>query len=415
MERVILHVDANSFYASIECLYNPAIRDKPVAVCGDPETRHGIVLTANRIAKQEGCKTGMAIWQARQACPGLVVVPPDYRLYLHFARMMRDIFNRYSDRVEPFGLDEAWIDLSNDGVTIRDGKRAADEMRDLIRNELGITASAGVSFNKVFAKLGSDIKKPDATTVLPLDGFREKINGLPASELLYVGPKTAKKLCALNIHTIGELAACSPGVLTGRFGKNGLMMQSFAQGLDTAPVMPTGAEAAIQSIGNSTTAPHDIENMRDARCIFYLLAESVAARLRDHGFRAKNISISARTAELITNSCQRMLKQPTNLTGEIAGMCMALFEERFAKGFPFRSVGVSCGMLQPACAPVQTDLLGVQLKREKMETMERTLDDIRKRYGHQAVQRGVVLADRRYAAVNPKEDHTIHPVPFFAG
>lgn len=169
MERLILHSDANSFYASVECLYDPDIREKPVAVCGDPEARHGIVLTANRIAKKQGVKTGMAIWQARQACPQLVAVPPDYPLYLHFSKRLREIYRDYSDRVESFGLDEAWIDISQRNRTFKDAERIANEIRERVKFELGITVSIGVSFNKVLAKLGSDMKKPDATTVIPRD------------------------------------------------------------------------------------------------------------------------------------------------------------------------------------------------------------------------------------------------------
>lgn len=182
MERVILHCDANSYYASVECLYTPSIRQKPVAVCGDAEARHGIILTKNQIAKQYGIQTGEAIWQAKQKCPDLVCVPPDYALYIRFSAKMRKIYEQYSNRVESFGLDEAWIDVSNPGVTLRDGERIAHEIRKRIKRELGITVSVGVSFNKIFAKLGSDLRKPDAITVLSPDTFREKVWPLPVDQ-----------------------------------------------------------------------------------------------------------------------------------------------------------------------------------------------------------------------------------------
>ena len=209
MARVILHVDANSYYASVECVYRPWLKEKPVSVCGDPAERHGIVLTSTIPAKRRGVKTGMAIWQAKQVCPELIILPADYALYVHFSGMMRAILEEYSDRVEPFGLDESWVDLSAPDMTIEDGARAADEIRTRVREELGITVSVGVSFNKVFAKLGSDMKKPDATTVLPPESFRGRVWCLPAADLLYVGSRTARKLADLGIHTIGDLA-CAP-------------------------------------------------------------------------------------------------------------------------------------------------------------------------------------------------------------
>ena len=232
MERVILHCDANAFYASVECLYTPSIRHRPVAVCGSVEERHGIVLTKNQIAKQFGVQTGEAIWQARQKCPDLICVPPDYGLYIRFSKRMRRIYEEYSDRVESFGLDEAWIDLSNPGLTIRDGERIAHEIRLRVKRELGITVSVGVSFNKIFAKLGSDMKKPDAVTVIPADSFREKVWPLPVGDLLFVGPATRRKLADMNVRTIGDLARFDAECLRGRLGKPGLVLKAYAAGLD---------------------------------------------------------------------------------------------------------------------------------------------------------------------------------------
>ena len=415
MSRVILHCDANSFYASVEMVYDPSLQGKPVAVGGSVEARHGIILTKNQQAKAFGIKTGEAIWQARQKCPQLVCVPPDYPLYVRFSRKMRRMYEQYSDRVESFGLDEAWIDLTNPGVTIADGERIAQELRRRIRAELGITVSVGVSFNKIFAKLGSDMKKPDAVTVIPPDTFRERVWGLPAGELLYVGPSTRRKLARMNVRTIGDLARLDTEVIRYCLGKNGLLLKAYANGLDESPVMPVDFRAAIKSVGNSTTPPHDIETIEDARCIYYLLAEAVAARLRQEGFRARCVTISARTTELVTSSHQRMLPKPTNLSGEIARMAMQLFGERFRDGLPYRSVGVSCSHLTLDDAPIQLDFMGDEEKRMAMEDMERSIDDLRRRFGHQVVQRGVVLTDRGYADINPVEDHTIHPVPFFMG
>ena len=415
MGRVILHVDANCFYASVECLYHPSIRSKPVAVCGDPEARHGIVLTANYPAKRMGVRVGQAIWQAKQTCAGLVTVPPHYDLYVHFSQMMRSIWEEYSDRVEAFGLDENWVDVSDEAKSIRQGKLLADMLRERVKNELGITVSIGVADNKIFAKLGSDFKKPDGTTAIYPETFKERIWPLPARDLLYVGPATTKKLARLNICTIGDLAKADGGLLKMALGKNGLLLQAFALGLDASPVMPITATAAIKSIGNSTTTPHDIQTAEDAKCVYYLLAESVAARLREHGFRARCVSISARTTELCTSGCQAMLDHPTDITSDIAETAYRLFVERFTANLPLRSVGLSCSHLSPVSAPMQLSFTEDPAVRIKKERLDQAIDDLRRRYGHNVVQRGVVLTDAAFAVIKPKEDHTIHPVPFFAG
>jgi len=410
--RTILHVDANSFYASCECLYRPSIREKPVAVCGDPEARHGIVLTKNQHAKKYGVQTGEAIWQAKQKCPSLVVVPPDYPLYLHMSRQMHEIFGKYSDKVESFGLDEAWVDISADDMDVRKGQQIADEIRHRIHRTLGITVSVGVADNKVMAKLGSDYKKPDATTVLPPDLYEQIVWPLPVSDLLYVGPATTRKLARIGVCTIGQLANLDESLLVHKFGKIGYMLKAFALGLDTSPVKPIEVSLPIKSVGNSTTPPHDIENMTDVKELVYLLAESVATRLRENNFKARCISVSARTTELVSSSCQTTLSQSTCLAKEIAETALRLFEQRYRFGFPFRSMGINCSQLSPLDAPVQVDMFGEDERRVKQEQLERSIDGLRSRFGHQVIRRGIVLSDLSYSEINPKEEHIIHPVGF---
>ncbi len=410
--RTILHVDANSFYASCECLYRPSIREKPVAVCGDPEARHGIVLTKNQHAKKYGVQTGEAIWQAKQKCPSLVVVPPDYPLYLHMSRQMHEIFGKCSDKVESFGLDEAWVDISAEDMDVRKGQLVADEIRHRIHRTLGITVSVGVADNKVMAKLGSDYKKPDATTVLPPDLYEQIVWPLPVSDLLYVGPATTRKLARIGVCTIGQLANLDESILTYKFGKIGYMLKAFALGLDTSPVKPIEVSLPIKSVGNSTTPPHDIENMTDVKELVYLLAESVATRLRENNFKARCISVSARTTELVSSSCQTTLSQSTCLAKEIAETALRLFEQRYRFGFPFRSMGINCSQLSPLDAPVQMDMFGEDERRVKQEQLERSIDGLRSRFGHQVIRRGIVLSDLSYSEINPKEEHIIHPVGF---
>ena len=410
--RTILHVDANSFYASCECLYRPSIREKPVAVCGDPEARHGIVLTKNQHAKKYGVQTGEAIWQAKQKCPSLVVVPPDYPLYLHMSRRMHEIFGQYSDKVESFGLDESWVEISADDMDVRKGQLVADEIRHRIHRTLGITVSVGVADNKVMAKLGSDYKKPDATTVLPPDLYEQIVWPLPVSDLLYVGPATTRKLARIGVCTIGQLANLDESLLVHKFGKIGYMLKAFALGLDTSPVKPIEVSLPIKSVGNSTTPPHDIENMTDVKELVYLLAESVATRLRENNFKARCISVSARTTELVSSSCQTTLSQSTCLAKEIAETALRLFEQQFRFGFPFRSMGINCSQLSPLDAPVQVDMFGEDERRVKQEQLERSIDGLRSRFGHQVIRRGIVLSDLSYSEINPKEEHIIHPVGF---
>lgn len=415
MSRVILHVDANCFYASVACLYQPELKGKPVAVCGDPAARHGIVLTANYPAKKCGVHVGQAVWQALQCCPGLVTVAPDYGLYTHFSQMMRKIWLEYSDRVEGFGLDESWIDVSHPDMTLEKGVKLADALRERVRRELGITVSVGVAENKVFAKLGSDLKKPDGTTGIFPETFREKIWPLPANQLLYVGRSTTHSLRKLGILTIGDLARADSQVLKRSLGKNGLMLQAFALGLDASPVMPADMDAAVKSVGNSTTTCRDIATVQDARCVFSLLAESVAARMREQGLKGRCLSIYIRETNLARASCQTMLRRPTYLTDDLIRGACTLFEENFKNRLPLRSVGLSCSQLTPATAPCQLSFCGEEREAERREKLDAAVDDLRRRYGHNIIQRGNVVLDKDFSLLSPKEENTIHPVPFFAG
>lgn len=264
MDRVIIHSDANCFYASVEMLYHPEFAGKPLAVGGDPEARHGIVLTANYIAKKHGVKTGMALWQARQVCPDVIFVPPRMDLYLKFSSMLREIYGEYTDKIEPYGCDEAWLDVSDSSSLKGDGRKIAKEISARVKKELGITVSEGISWNKIYAKLGSDYKKPDAITEFNRENYKSMIWKLPVSDLLYVGRSTNRTLSKYGIHTIGDLACTDPDFLMKQFGKMGLVIHSFANGWDESPVAPEGYSAPIKSIGNSTTTPRDLENDLDA-------------------------------------------------------------------------------------------------------------------------------------------------------
>ena len=298
MNRIILHSDCNCFYASVELLHHPELRGKPVAVGGDPEARHGIVLTADYTAKRYGVKTGMALWQAKQVCPDITFLPPRMDLYLRFSRMAQEIYADYTDKREPYGIDESWLDVTDSATLKGDGFHIAQEISSRMKKELGITVSVGVSFNKIFAKLGSDYKKPDAITTMYEDEFQRKAWCLPVSDLLYVGNATNKKLYSMGIRTIGDLAKSDETLLVRKLGKMGSILWAFANGYDESPVKLENTSAPVKSVGNSTTTPRDMETDEDVRIVLYILAESVAARLRENGFRCRTVEISVRDKEL---------------------------------------------------------------------------------------------------------------------
>lgn len=413
MERTILHIDMNNCYASIECLHQPAIRNKPVAVGGDVEARHGIILAKNQHAKKYGVKTGEALWQARQKCPDLVIVPPHYDLYIRFSRLARQIYGEYSDQVEPFGLDECWVDVTGTQKMEKGVDVLANEIRERIKFELGITVSVGASYNKIFAKLGSDYKKPDAVTIFTKDNYKNLIWPLPASDLLCVGPATTRKLNGYGIHTIGQLAQTPPEYLQNWFGKQGLVLSCFANGYDQTPVARMGEESIIKSVGNSTTTPRDLVNNEDVAVVFWMLAESVAERMREAGFLCRTVQISVRDNELHSFERQMKLSAPSCIASELHAAAMTLFCASYRWQKPVRSIGIRGADLVSASTPLQLSMFEDTAKREKRERLERTMDDIRRRFGHYAIGRAITSSDKTLTNINPKDDHTIHPVGFF--
>lgn len=408
-QRTILHSDMNSCYASIELLYHPELRGKPLAVGGDPEARHGIVLAKNQLAKKAGVKTGMALWQARQACPDIQIVPPRMDIYLRFSRMAHEIYADYTDLQEAFGIDESWLDVTASTGIKGDGRKIAEEIRQRVKRELGITVSIGVSWNKIFAKFGSDYKKPDAVTEITRNNYREIVWQKPVEDLLYVGPATQKKLNRYGIRTIGQLAGCDPVFLKSTLGKMGLVLSAFANGTDQTPVSLENTSAPIKSIGNSTTTFRDLTTEQDVSIIVHLLAESVAARLRENGFVGFVIGLYVRDNTLVSFVRQHKIDIPTNISGEIAKVAMDLFRANYHWDKPIRSVGVRVSELVADSCPYQLDLYDDPEKRENRLKIEKTVDDLRRRFGFQAVQRGCMYTDRKLASLNAKEDNTVHP------
>lgn len=410
MGRTILHADMNNFYASVECLYHPELRGKPVAVGGNAERRHGIILAKNEEAKRYGVQTGEALWQAKQKCPNIIFVPPHFDRYLKYSRLAREIYSEYTDKVEGFGLDEAWLDVSGSKELFGDGRKIADKIRERIKYELGVSVSVGVSWNKVFAKLGSDMKKPDATTCIGKKDFQKIVWPLPVEDLLYVGHATKRKMKNCGITTIGQLACADVNMLNYLFGKVGYMLWCFANGLDTSPVSNIGAKSFIKSVGNSTTAPRDLMTEEDIKIILYLLCESVAERLREYGFVASVIQISIRDNQLYSYERQKRLKYPVSNAKELFQASFRLFQINRPEK-PVRSLGVrACSLSEGQYT--QLSFLEDVKNTQRQEMLERTIDDIRRRFGHFSIQRGIMMTDTDLSGLDPKKEHIIHPISF---
>jgi len=411
-KRVILHADMNNCYASIEILHHPRLKGHPVAVGGNVEQRHGIILAKNYEAKAYGIQVGQALWQARQKCPNLIILPPDYDKYLRFSRLFRGILTEYSDQVEPFGMDESWADVTGSSRIYGSGKIIADIIRERVKFELGVTVSVGVSFNKIFAKLGSDIKKPDATTVITEDNYRDMVWPLPAGDLLGVGRSTEARLKYYGVNTIGDIAKTGPVALQKWFGKWGLFLYSYANGMDDSSVKAVSHEAAIKSVGNSSTCPRDLENDRDAHIVFLNLAESVAERMRDLGVMAQTVQISLRTNDLEWCERQMALPAPSMIATELTDAAMKLLRKHYRWEKPLRGVGIRGTNLIPLDAVRQLSMFGDEERRRALEQLEYAIDGIRRRYGYHSIGRALLSTDEKLGKLDAKGDNVIHPVGY---
>ncbi len=408
MERQILHVDCNKFYASVECCLHPELRDKPVAVGGSEASRHGIVLTKNEIAARYGLTTGEALWSARQKCPDLVVVPPDFPTYTRFSRMVRRILEDFSPIIEPFGLDEAWVDVTD---RTPDAVATAHEIRRRVKAELGITVSVGVSFNKTFAKLGSDYKKPDAVTVFSRENYRRLVWPLPVGELLYVGGATRRKLQERYLYTIGDVAAADPALLQSLLGKWGPVLHAMANGRDNQPVLPADLRSPVQSVSNGMTTPRDLLDQRDVQRVVMALAESVGRRLREQHMAGRTVELQLRDNALVTHTYRQTLERHIRTTDDIAGQAFSLFLKKHRWERPLRSVTVGVSSLEPDTAPYQPSLLEGE-SRQRREKLDAAVDSLRRRFGDSCVRRAILLEDPALTGVSLYEAHTVHPTGF---
>ena len=393
MVREILHCDLNNFYATVACRDDPSLKGKAVAVGGSREERHGIILAKNEIAKSFGVSTGEAIWQAQLKCPSLVVVPPDFKRYTYFSGEVRKIYERYTDLVEPFGIDECWLDVTGSRRLFGNGVEIADRIRREIIEEQGLTASVGVSFNKIFAKLGSDLKKPNATNVIPYDRFREIVWPLEVNRLLGVGPATEKKLRSLAVFTIGDLANADFEAVRLRLGKNGELLYRFANGEENSAVLKTDFKYRPQSVGRSVTCPKDLTTFDEVYRVFLRLAEEVARELRREDMEAHSVAVHIRDNRLQVKEFMTGVDVPIQTAKRLADEGIKLLKNNYWFEYPLRSVGVRAINLRDYSPEYQLSFFDDRTRIIKQELLERSMDGIRDRYGDSAVVRASLLND----------------------
>lgn len=392
MDRVILHCDMNGFFASVELLDYPHLRDVPMAVCGNSEHRHGIILAKNEIAKKYGVTTAETLWQARRKCPDLEIVPPHHDKYVHYSRLINKIYLEYTDMVEPFSVDESWLDVTASRRLFGTGSEIADTIRNRVKNELGLTLSAGVSYNKIFAKMGSDYKKPDATTVISRENYKELLWPMDIDQLFFVGSATADKLRTVGIGTIGELALSDRNYTMRLLGKQGGVIHDYANGLDDTPVLRYDQREDIKSVGNGTTFRRNLVSETDIRTAVKGLSDTVATRLRKHHVKCFGVKVDIKDVSLKTISRQTQLDNPTNLAEVIAETSLRIIGRSWPEGKPIRLLTITGINLCDENQAQQLSLFASEnIAEEKTEKAERAMDSIRSRFGSDIINFGSVL------------------------
>lgn len=410
-DRVILHCDMNGFFASVELLSHPELKDRPMAVCGSPDKRHGIILAKNELAKKAGVVTAETVWQALKKCPDLQFVPPHMNKYKHYSRLINEIYKRFTDMVEPFSIDESWLDVTASQSLFGSGKEIADTIRETVKSELGLTLSAGVSFNKIFAKMGSEYKKPDATTLITRENYKEILWPLPARDMFFVGKTTAQKLAEAGIKTIGDIAAADPHTLEKMLGKQGRQLWEYTNGLDESPVARADSGGKIKSVGNGVTFTRDLVTEDDIVTAVTSLSDTVAGRLRKYGIKACGVKVDIKDPFFKVISRQKQLFTPTNLAAELAKNALDIIHASWKKGSPIRMLTITGINLTDENFYEQLSLFGEGSEsRQKGEQIERTMDQVRKKYGSSSIGFAAVLDNdigayvRSYAEEDEKEE-----------
>ena len=391
-DRTILHCDMNGFFASVELLDRPDLVDKPMAVCGNPESRHGIILAKNELAKKYGVVTAETLWSAKKKCPGLNTVRPHHEKYSHYSDLINQIYQRYTDMVEPFSIDESWLDVTGSSLLFGDGKAIADNIRNTVSKELKLTLSVGVSYNKIFAKMGSEYKKPDATTLITRENYRKILWPKPARELFFVGEATAGELSRIGIKTIGDLANASRSALSSKLGKHGLLIHDYANGIDESPVLRSFERGQTKSVGNGITFSRDLKGESDIKTALIGLSDTVAGRLRKHGLKASGVKVDIRDPEFKTISRQKQLETATDLAEELSRAALDVMKESWNFSRPVRMLTVTGINLIYGYAEKQMSFFETDgVSREKTKNLESAMDSIRAKYGDSAISYGSVM------------------------
>ena len=391
-DRVILHCDCNSFFASVETAMHPEYAGVPMAVCGSTENRHGIVLAKNELAKKYGVKTAETVYAAKKKCPGLLTVPPHHDKYLEYSRRVNEVYAKYTDLIEPFGIDESWLDVTASQKLFGSGEQIAELIRNDVKKTIGITVSIGVSFNKVFAKLGSDYKKPDAITIISRENYRDIVFPLPASDLLFIGKKTDMILSSMGVRTIGDLAAPSVDLLRMKMGKMGEMIYRYARGEDDSPVSPEREDA--KSVGNGFTFRHDLITKEECRVGIDFLSEEIGRRLRSMGMKCSTVQLTIKDDYLRTVQRQRAINPPTDIAREIAARAYEILLSEWNEGSPVRMLTVTATNLvhaDLACEQIDMFSLDDSDSRAKNKKIEEAVDKIRQKHGWSSVLAGSVI------------------------
>ncbi len=404
MDRVILHCDMNSFFASVECLHDPSIRDLPVAVCGAAEFRRGIVLAKNDLARRLGVLTGESTLEARSKVPDLKIVTPHYPLYLKYARLARQIYSDYTNDIFTYGMDEAWLDVSGSTALFGEGAAIADRIRERVRSGLGLTVSVGVSFSRVFSKLGSDMRKPDATTVISRDNYRDVVWKLPVGDMLFVGSATRHKLFLNRIITIGDLACAPPLQLKRILGRNGLMLWQFANGSDAMFFPESENETLIRSIGNHITPPRNVTSAGDVKLLLYILADSVATRLRSNRMSASMVKLHVKDSRFRIVEFQTTLRSPTQSGSDLFFAAMDLFTQRYTWQEPVRTIGIRASGLKYLYFG-QLSLFDDDPDGDSR--LHSAIDGIRRRYGYFSIERALLLENKNLTELPVCSEYTV--------
>ncbi len=392
-ERVVLHSDLNNFYASVECLIQPGLRDKFVAVCGKEEDRHGIVLAKNQAAKLCGVRTGDTIWQAKKKCPELVVVPPHFDLYQHYSQLAREIYMDFTDQIEPFGMDECWLDVTGSVHLMGSGAEIAEQIRSRMENELGLTVSVGVSFNKVFAKLGSDLKKPNAVTVITKANFKKLLWDLSATEMIGVGPSTGKTLEKYGIRTIGQLANADETLLEQWLGINGPRLRRWANGLDTSPVQVFDHKDEVKSVGRGITCVEDLTCDDDVWKVILAMAQKVGVELRQIGLHAGGVGLEIKNNQLARMSMQSRFDLPVQTAGALAERAMEMFKEQYDWKHPVRAVSVRAIYLTEEEYSQLTITDGKHPIARR--AIEGVMDELKEKFGREVTTFGTLMRENK--------------------